>query len=72
MAIANELSGEVAVAVLKLAGNEELRDKTKLKEILLNFYSALHPLTVASRRRPLHSRAASASTSGDQPASERH
>jgi hypothetical protein len=71
MAIENELSGEVAVAVLALAGNEEQRDKTKLKEILVNFYSALHPLTVASRREHLNARTASASTSSDQPASER-
>lgn len=71
MAIANELSSEVAVAVLALAGTEELRDKTKLKEILVNFYSALHPLTVASRQSHIHSRAATSSTSSDQPPSER-
>lgn len=72
MAIANELSGEVAVAVLALAGNEKQLDKTKLKEILVDFYSALHPLTVASRPRPIQSRAASVPISRDQPNSERH
>lgn len=72
MAIANELSGEVAVAVLALASTGEQRDKTKLKEILVNFYSALHPLTVASRQRPMRSRGAAASSSNDQPISEPH
>lgn len=67
MAIANELSGEVAVAVLAKASNEEQQDKTRLKEILVNFYSALRPLNIASRQRQLHSKAASASTSPDQP-----
>ena len=70
MAIANELSGEVAVAVLALAGNKEQPDKTKLKEILVNFYTALRPLTIASRRTHDRARAASASSSSDQPAAE--
>ena len=60
MAIANELSGEVAVAVLALEGNEKDRDKTRLKEILVNFYSALRPLSAASRRKHVRVRSASA------------
>lgn len=71
MAIADELSGEVAVAVLAMAGNKEERDKKKLKEILVNFYSALHPLTVASRRKHSNVRAASASASTEKPTSDR-
>jgi hypothetical protein len=70
MAIANELSGEVAVAVLARAGNEEDADKTKLKEILVNFYSALHSITIASRTH-VRTRAASASSIGDQSVSDR-
>lgn len=67
MAIADELSGEVAVAVLAMADNEKGRDKTRLKEILVNFYSALRPLTIASRRKQVRVRAASATPSSDKP-----
>ena len=70
MAIANEISGEVAVAVLALAGNEENQNKAELKEILVNFYSALRPLTLASRRKKVRVRAASTSHSGEQPFSK--
>lgn len=71
MAIADELSGEVAIAVLAMAGNEEEPDKSKLKEILVNFYSTLRPLTLASRRKHPKTRAISASTSSGKPTSER-
>lgn len=70
MAIANELSGEVAIAVLALEGNKEQSDKTRLKEILVNFYSALRPLTTASRRRHVRARVATATPSNEQTASK--
>ncbi len=66
MAIANELSGDVAVALMALAENEKLRDTTKVKEIVTSFYSALLPLTRASRKRNLGAHAAKAKGSGGQ------
>jgi hypothetical protein len=66
MAIADELSGEVAVAVLGRAGKEGDRDRAKLKEILINFYSSLRALTVASRGTHVRTNAASASSSHDR------
>lgn len=51
MAIANELSSDVATAVLAHQENEDQSKTTELKEILLNFYSALRPLTTEARRR---------------------
>jgi hypothetical protein len=72
MAIANELSSDVAAAVLahkEKGARAEIRD---LVEIIRNFYSVLRPLTVEARRRrirthlsngqqPLAGQAASAS-----------
>ncbi len=53
MSIANELSSDVAAAVL--AGNETKAptDSQQLVGILLNFHSALRALTIEERRRRL-------------------
>ncbi|MBA3766422.1 MAG: hypothetical protein H0W99_05430 [Acidobacteria bacterium] len=51
MALANELSSDVAAAVLARK-EDRAQDETKeLLEVIRNFYSALRPLTVAARRR---------------------
>ncbi len=65
MAIANELSGDVAIAVLARAGNAESRDSTKLKEILINFYSALHSLKASSPRKHARAKAAASLRASD-------
>jgi len=72
MAIANELSGDVAIAVLARAGSEVERDKTKLKEILVNFYSALHSLRAFSRRKHVKAKTAGASLSHDSTSTNGH
>lgn len=51
MAIANELSSDVAAALLAHKENKGPSSEKELKELLLNFYSALRPLTTESRRR---------------------
>jgi hypothetical protein len=53
MAIANELSSDVAAAVLTHKDNKVQADRKELSEIVRNFYSALRPLTIASRRQRL-------------------
>jgi hypothetical protein len=68
MAIANELSSDVATAVLahKQKGQS---NTTELKEILLNFYSALRPLTTESRRRRWRAQSSPATPATGQAAS---
>lgn len=65
MTIENELSGEVAVAVLAQGVSEDEREKRKLKEIIVNFHSTMRSLTLASRREYLRTRTASATSSRD-------
>ncbi len=55
MAIANELSSDVAAAVLTHKENQTQADSKALIEIVRNFYSALRPLTVDARRRRMRS-----------------
>ncbi len=51
MAIANELSSDVAAAVLKHDDDEVCVERKELIEIVRNFYLALRPLTIAARRQ---------------------
>jgi hypothetical protein len=51
MSIVNELSSDVAAAVLINAENKVQTDPKALMEIVRDFYSALRPLTKAARRR---------------------
>ncbi len=51
MSIANELSSDVATAVLIHANDKVQSDPKKLIEIVRDFYAALRPLTKAARRR---------------------
>ncbi len=51
MSIANELSSDVAAAVLIHASDKVQVDPKTLIEIVRDFYSALRPLTEAARRR---------------------
>jgi hypothetical protein len=50
MAIANELSSEVATAVLAHVNREDQSRTEELKEILVRFYLTLRSLTGESRR----------------------
>lgn len=60
MAIANELSSDVAAAILATKDNEAHADSKDLIEIVRNFHSALRPLTAEERRRRLHSQSSEA------------
>ena len=51
MAIANELSSEVAAAVLADKEGINQTDTRHLVTVVRNFYSALRPLTIEARRR---------------------
>lgn len=51
MALANELSSDVATAVLAHKEDRAQVEKKELLEIIRNFYSALQPLTAEARRR---------------------
>ena len=51
MALANELSSDVATAVLADKEDRAQVEKKELLEIIRNFYSALQPLTAEARRR---------------------
>lgn len=51
MSIANELSSDVAAAVLVRKETGNFTDSRELVAILLNFHSALRALTVEARRR---------------------
>ncbi|MBD0325316.1 MAG: hypothetical protein ICV68_02740 [Pyrinomonadaceae bacterium] len=53
MSIANELSSDVATAVLARNETRTPIDSQQLVGILLNFHSALRALTVEERRRRL-------------------
>lgn len=57
MAIANELSSDVATAVLAHGENGTQAERKALIEIVRNFYSALRPLTTEARRRRVRSQA---------------
>ncbi len=51
MAIANELSSDVAAAVLAQERNESCADRKDLLELVRNFYSTLRPLKAQARRQ---------------------
>ncbi len=53
MALANELSSDVATAVLAHKEDRAQGETKELLEIIRNFYSALRPLTAEARRRRL-------------------
>ena len=65
MTIENELSGEVAVAVIAQGFSEDERDKRKLKEIIFNFHSTLRSLTLVSHRVHLRTRIATTTSLSD-------
>lgn len=53
MGIANELSSDVAAAVLSRKAGQAQVERKDLIEIVRNFYSALRPLIIEERRRRL-------------------
>ena len=55
MSIANELSSDVATAVLTRAASQTHTGAKELVDILLDFHSALRALTNEARRRRLPS-----------------
>lgn len=56
MSIANELSSDVAAAVLARNENKAHTDAQGLIDILLDFHSTLRALTIEERRRRLPSK----------------
>lgn len=53
MGIANELSSDVAAAVLSHRASQAQSERKDLVEIVRNFHSALRPLILEERRRRL-------------------
>jgi len=72
MAIANELSSDVAAAILTRESNKIQEDPKELAEIVRNFYSALRPLTTAARRRRKSGTSSSEPPSNSRAATDNH
>ena len=61
MGIANELSSDVAAAVLARKDQHPQAGTNELVEIIRNFHSAMRDLTGEERRRSIYARSASES-----------
>ena len=59
MSIANELSSDVAAAVLANKEGEEPDDSSKLKDVVMKVHSTLRHLTTEGRKRNRRSQSAS-------------
>jgi hypothetical protein len=71
MGIANELSSDVAAAVLARKGHEQA-GANELVEIVRNFHDAMRDLTGEERRRRIYARSSSESAQVNAQAASNH
>lgn len=71
MSIANELSSEVAAAVLSLKDEESSAESGKLKDVVMRVHSALREMKAESRRDSLRPQSVSEPPAAGRTASNR-